>query len=103
MQGLTQTSYIVIIYLMRTIITLSDEHIHSLEVICKKENISRSEAIRQAVHQYIEIQKPKNMDQAFGIWKERDISALLYEEELRSEFVFPMLSFLPQHKNSTAC
>ncbi len=68
---------------MRTIIDLPDEHVAALDELCRRERISRAEAIRRAVARYLEECAIADADDAFGMWRHRAIDALAYEDELR--------------------
>jgi len=58
---------------MRTIIDLSAQQLRELAQNCKKEHISRSEAIRQAVDLYLEKKKMACDKDVFGIWSQRKL------------------------------
>jgi len=47
--------------------------------------LSRAEAIRQAIASYIESNKPGAVD-AFGLWKNRNVDWLAYQEQARSKW-----------------
>lgn len=72
---------------MRTIIDLPEMALHELDSLCKRERISRAEAIRRAVRNYLRQQQPRDADQqAFGLWRDRAISGTDYEDALRDEW-----------------
>ncbi|MDB5840819.1 MAG: hypothetical protein JWQ23_2771 [Herminiimonas sp.] len=70
---------------MRTLVDIPDRQIDDLSRICETKKVSRAEAIRQAIASYIEKNKPTAAD-AFGLWKERNVDGLKYQEEVRSEW-----------------
>jgi hypothetical protein len=70
---------------MRTIIELPEKALKALAAICEKEKISRAEAIRRAVEAYTSRRQPAT-DEAFGIWRARDVDGLEYQEALRTEW-----------------
>ena len=70
---------------MRTIIDIPETDIERLADLCKEQGISRAEAIRRAVRLYLEGHR-SHEDDAFGLWKDRDIDALEYERSLRKEW-----------------
>ncbi len=70
---------------MRTIIELPEKALKALVEICKKEKISRAEAIRRAVDLYTSRKRPTT-DEAFGIWRSRRMDGLKYQETLRAEW-----------------
>jgi hypothetical protein len=70
---------------MRTLVDIPDRQIKDLTAICEAENVSRAEAIRQAISAYLEKKKPGAVD-AFGLWKGRVVDGLTYQEQVRSEW-----------------
>jgi hypothetical protein len=64
---------------------IPDRQIEDLAVICKAEQKTRSEIIRRAISAYIEEHKPAAVD-AFGLWKDRKVDGLAYQEQVRSEW-----------------
>lgn len=70
---------------MRTIIDLPDDQVQQLAAHCRIHDISRAEAIRQAVAILL-AQQATEPDQAFGLWKERHIDALQYQQAIRDEW-----------------
>ena len=70
---------------MRTLIDIPDRQIDDLTAICKRENVSRAEIIRQAISAYLEKKKPC-VDEAFGLWKQNKVDGQTYQEQERSEW-----------------
>jgi hypothetical protein len=81
---------------MRTLIDLPDQQLKDLGEICATRQISRAEAVRQAVAAYIEQNRPAR-EAAFGLWKGQEVylpgdseplpeDGLAYQERLRSEW-----------------
>jgi len=74
---------------MRTIITISDKDAELLSEICRREKISRAEAIRRAITGYTkQFQKIHEgaAETAFGILAGQVPEALEYEDKLRKEW-----------------
>jgi metal-responsive CopG/Arc/MetJ family transcriptional regulator len=71
--------------LMRALVDIPEKQIDQLAVICEVKKLSRAEAIRQAIGLYIEQNKSGTTD-AFGLWKDRKIDGLAYQEQVRSEW-----------------
>lgn len=77
---------------MRTIVDLPEEQIHALAELCAREKISRAEAIRRAVNEYLEQGEKTRaarlaaLDATFGLWKDRGVTTDEYLAELRSEW-----------------
>lgn len=71
---------------MRTIIDLPQEQIDALDRLRGNER-SRAAVIREAVALYLE-QRTASFAElpAFGIWRDRRIDSLAYEDNLRSEW-----------------
>ena len=70
---------------MKTLIDIPNNQIESLAVICDRFNISRSEAIRRSIDLFIIKNNKKNID-VFGIWKDKNIDGLTYQNNLRDEW-----------------
>ena len=70
---------------MRTIVDLPEDQLDALSDLCRREGISRAEAIRQAVAQYTR-GKRLATHPAFGLWHDRPIDGLVYERPLRDEW-----------------
>jgi hypothetical protein len=77
---------------MRTIIDLPEEQVQALAELCARENISRAEAIRRAVEEFLraerqdEVEFRRALQATFGIWKNRGIDTDAYLSELRKEW-----------------
>lgn len=70
---------------MRTLVDIPDRQLKDLMAICEAEKLSRAEAIRQAISSYIEKKKPEAVE-VFGLWKDRKVDGLAYQEQVRSEW-----------------
>ncbi|MGA2052016.1 MAG: ribbon-helix-helix domain-containing protein [Opitutales bacterium] len=73
---------------MRTIVELPAEQLRGLSALCRREKISRAEAIRRAVSSLLEEQKADDdgLPMAFGLWKGRTPDSRQYVEQLRKEW-----------------
>lgn len=71
---------------MRTIIDIPEEFVEELMVLGEKEQKSRAALIREAIKEYLVRRKVTDMSAAFGLWEERNIDALAYEQALRDEW-----------------
>ena len=71
---------------MRTIIEVPADQLTTLDALCRRERISRAEAIRRAVSAYIRPSQETESARAFGVWKDRGEDGLAYQERLRSEW-----------------
>jgi hypothetical protein len=76
---------------MRTIVDLPEEQIAALDGYCEEENVSRAEAVRRAVNEFVPT-KPKGEkrsikdDPGFGSWKRLNIDGLEFQEKMRAEW-----------------
>jgi metal-responsive CopG/Arc/MetJ family transcriptional regulator len=77
---------------MRTIIELPSAQIDALDALCRRERISRAEAIRQAVAAHVGRASAAARASAFGLWRDRGINALAYEQQLREEWDRPAVT-----------
>ena len=73
--------------IMRTIVEMPQQELRDLTTLSKEERISRAEAIRRAVGQYLRAWKAAHAaTDAFGVWKDRKVSGLEYEDRVRGEW-----------------
>lgn len=70
---------------MRILMDISDQQIKGLTAIGEAEKLSHAELIRQAITAYLEKKRPKAIE-AFGLWKDRKVDGVLYQEQSRSEW-----------------
>ncbi len=70
---------------MRTLIDIPDRQIKHLTAICKTKKVSRAEIVRQAISSFLEKNKTGGVE-AFGLWKDRKVDGLAYQEQVRSEW-----------------
>jgi hypothetical protein len=71
---------------MRTIVDLPSQQLDSLKEIGKRERLSRAELVRRAVAQFIEQHRLPPDDDAFGLWRNRDVDGVTYQRKLRREW-----------------
>jgi len=71
---------------MRTIVDLPSEQIDALKQMGARSQLSRAELMRRAVAEYIARHQPDQNDDAFGLWKGRDIDGVEYQQRLRMEW-----------------
>jgi metal-responsive CopG/Arc/MetJ family transcriptional regulator len=70
---------------MRTIIELHAEQLEGLDVVCRRDSISRAEAIRRAIDGMIAREEPARA-KAFGLWRGRGIDGVEYQDAIRKEW-----------------
>ncbi|MBI1181111.1 MAG: ribbon-helix-helix protein, CopG family [Alphaproteobacteria bacterium] len=71
---------------MRTIIELGEREIAELAALTQREGISRAEAVRRAVREYLTRHGVSDPDAAFGLWRGRSEDGLAYQDRLRGEW-----------------
>ncbi|MDN7697116.1 ribbon-helix-helix protein, CopG family [Burkholderia semiarida] len=70
----------------RILVDLSDGQLDALAAIVETQHRPRAAIIRDAIDAYIALHKHRLADDVFGLWKNRTIDGLAYQEELRSEW-----------------
>jgi len=74
---------------MRTIVDIPEQDIQVLDALCGREHISRAEAVRRAVSDYLKSHQG-NADAAFGLWQGRGKpDGLTYQNDMRDEWPSP--------------
>ena len=72
---------------MRTIIEVPDDDIKSLDrIVEQQKKKSRAAIIREAIRIYLDSRVVGADKSAFGIWKEKKIGGVDYQETMRSEW-----------------
>ena len=72
---------------VRTIIDLPDDQLDALDGICRRESISRAEAIRRAVDLLVRDRAAAGSPAAFGLWRGAGaVDGLSYQDRLRREW-----------------
>ena len=87
---------------MRTIIDLPETKLEALDGICRRESISRAEAIRRAVDLLVRDRAAGAAHAAFGLWRgPRAVEGLKYQERLRREWGAASPLSRPRRKRSS--
>jgi hypothetical protein len=75
---------------VRTIVDLPDEQVKALDAYASKHRVSRAEAVRRAVANFLPKRRQRKIDfrndPAFGAWKDRGLDAIEYQRKLRAEW-----------------
>jgi hypothetical protein len=71
---------------MRTIVDLPKNALAALTRLCRREKISRAEAVRRAVSLYLGQQARQPEAEVFGLWRGRKLEGRAYEDRLRDEW-----------------
>ena len=77
------TLYVII---MRTIVELPGPLVEELDRHADRESVSRAEAVRRAIAEYLARRSAPRTDTGFGIWQKKKIDALTYVDRLRDEW-----------------
>jgi metal-responsive CopG/Arc/MetJ family transcriptional regulator len=72
--------------IMRTIVDLPSEQVAVLGKYCRSSGISRAEAVRRAVAQFLEVHGERNRAEAFGAWKKSVGDATTLVRRIREEW-----------------
>jgi predicted transcriptional regulator len=71
---------------VRTLVDLGDAQVQALDELAHKEKRSRAAVIRQAIDEYLLRRRKLEELDAFGLWGERKVDGLVYQEQVRSEW-----------------
>lgn len=71
---------------MRTLVDIKEPQLRLLDQLARKQKRSRAALIRDAVDDYLERRTAKEPPAAFGLWGERAIDGLDYQDKIRSEW-----------------
>ena len=71
---------------MRILTEIGEGQLKALDDLSKKERTSRAALIRHAVDDFLAKHHRKRQHDAFGLWGERSIDGLAYQEKLRNEW-----------------
>jgi metal-responsive CopG/Arc/MetJ family transcriptional regulator len=70
----------------RILVDVPDAQLSDLMLIADAEKRSRAAVIRDALDGYIAQRKPALAVDVFGLWKDKNIDGLDYQDKLRSEW-----------------
>ncbi|MFV3306111.1 ribbon-helix-helix protein, CopG family [Pseudomonas sp. NY15181] len=71
---------------MRTLVDIPAEYLERLNDISERQQQSRAAIIREAIAEYLVNHAQADADAAFGLWKERKVDGLVYQEKAREEW-----------------
>ena len=71
---------------MRTIVDLTDAQIEALAKLGEAQNLSRAALVRKAIDEFVKNHSTEGAEEAFGLWRERGIDGLSYQQALRDEW-----------------
>lgn len=71
---------------MQTFLDLPDTEMEALDRLARKENVTRSVLIERAVRDFIQKNEKQKKADAFGLWGDRVIDGLEYQQKVRGEW-----------------
>lgn len=71
---------------MRTLVDIDESHLKELDRLASRERRSRAAMVREAIAEYLDKRTPQALDDAYGLWGERKVDGLRYQEKVRSEW-----------------
>lgn len=71
---------------MRILVDMPDNQVRELARLSAATKRPRAAIIREAVASYIARLKQSDPDDAFGLWGDREVDGLEYQQKLRSEW-----------------
>lgn len=71
---------------VRTIVDIPDQFIESLDRLGTTNHQSRAAIIREAIADFLKVKSLPPSEAAFGIWKNRKMDGLEYQNGLREEW-----------------
>jgi hypothetical protein len=70
---------------MRILVDLPERELQQLTALSRSRKTSRAELIRQAVTGYL-AQNRAGIEDSFGLWQDRGVDGLEYQDRLRDEW-----------------
>jgi metal-responsive CopG/Arc/MetJ family transcriptional regulator len=71
---------------MRTVIDLGETQVEALDRLARQQHRSRASIIREAVDEYLDRHRQAHEDEAFGLWCDRAVDRLEFQDKVRSEW-----------------
>ncbi|ARO33140.1 CopG family transcriptional regulator protein (plasmid) [Rhizobium sp. NXC14] len=71
---------------MRTLVDIGDPEVKALDRLAQREKMSRAALIRKAINDFLARNNADVEAEAFGLWGDRQIDGLTYQENMRSEW-----------------
>ncbi|MGZ2487370.1 putative transcriptional regulator [Rhizobium pisi] len=71
---------------MRTLVDIGDPEVKALDRLAQREKMSRAALIRKAINDFLARNNADIEAEAFGLWGDRKIDGLTYQENMRSEW-----------------
>lgn len=70
---------------MRTMVHMSDAQVEALDALARRVRRSRAALIRAAIDDYLERHRCEQVEEGFGLWGEREVGGLAFQENARRE------------------
>jgi hypothetical protein len=70
---------------MRTIVDIPEDQLQMLTELCRRDDLSRAEAIRRAIAAFL-AKETSPPAESFGLWRGRGIEGVEYQQAIRSEW-----------------
>jgi len=71
---------------MRALIDIDEKQIRELDRLARSKKASRASLIREAVADYLQARAKDTLEDAYGLWGNRKVDGLAYQEKIRSEW-----------------
>ncbi|AMJ61033.1 ribbon-helix-helix protein, CopG family [Bosea sp. PAMC 26642] len=71
---------------MRALIDMNDAQVEALDTIARRVRLSRAALIRAAIDDYLDRHHREQVEDGFGLWGQRKVDGLAYQEEARREW-----------------
>ncbi len=71
---------------MQMLVDIPGIDLERLDEICHRQQLSREEALRRAIAEYVNRHRQPMVDEAFGIWHDRQEDGVAYQRRLRAEW-----------------
>ncbi|MBB3407568.1 putative transcriptional regulator [Rhizobium sp. BK316] len=71
---------------MRTLVDIGDPEVKALDRLAQREKMSRAALIRKAINDFLARNNADIESEAFGLWGDRKVDGLTYQENIRSEW-----------------
>lgn len=71
---------------MRTLVDIGDPEVKALDRLAQREKVSRAALIRKAIDDFLARNSSTGEVEAFGLWGDRKVDGLAYQEDIRNEW-----------------
>lgn len=71
---------------MRALIDMNEAQVAALDALAKRARQSRAALIRAAIDDYLDRHHRERIEDGFGLWGQRKVDGLAYQEEARREW-----------------